>query len=80
MNIGDKIKCNNGHIYTLANGDGFYTFAIVDEFGEEVNLIHDYALEDCLPYREEYQQSLCVGYDGFNRLKRTMITEYICII
>jgi hypothetical protein len=80
MNIGDKVKCDNGHTYTLANGDGFYTFALVDEFGDVVNLIHDYALEDCLPYRKEDQQSLCVGEDKFNKLKYTMITEYICII
>ena len=29
LNIGDKLKCSNGHTYTLKEGDGFYTFLII---------------------------------------------------
>lgn len=32
LKIGNKIVCENGHAYTLGEGDGFYTFSIVNEF------------------------------------------------
>ena len=76
MEIGNKIKCDNGKTYTLAKGR-YYTFALIDELGVEVNLIHDYALEDCLPFRKEYQRSLCVGENEFGELDYTRIIEVV---
>jgi len=77
MKVGDKLLCENGHIYTLADGDGFYTFTIIDEFGEEINKIHDYYLEDCLIQDEDEITSLCVGIDNNNYLKHTRVLKLI---
>ena len=77
LSIGDKLKCSNGHTYTLIEGDGFYTFSIIDEFGEEVNKGHDYYIEDCISSCNEDYCPLCVGEDNNGYLKYTDILEVI---
>lgn len=77
MKIGDKIICENKHIYTLGDGNGFYTFSIIDEFGKEVCLVHDYYLNECLPIYKEEQKLLCIGRDRFGKIKYTKILELI---
>jgi hypothetical protein len=71
MKIGDKLKCENGHMYTLGWRDDEYTFSIIDEEGNIVNAYMDYALNDCMPWYEEDQKSLRVNNDY------TYITEFV---
>lgn len=77
MKIGDKVKCSNKHTYTLAEGDSFYTYTLIDEVGEVVNLVHDYYLEDCLSSCDEDYNPLCIGTDNYNHLKYTDVLELV---
>jgi len=77
MKVGDKIKCDNDQTYVFAKGNKYYTFKLIDELGVEVNMIQDYALEDCLPSRKEEQISLCIGEDIYGNLNYARITEVI---
>ena len=49
LDVGDKLVCDNLHVYTLIDGDGFYSFGLMDESGEIVDYVNDYHLIDCLP-------------------------------
>lgn len=37
LKIGDEIVCENGHTYTLGEGDRFYTFSIFNEFVDNLD-------------------------------------------
>jgi len=77
LEVGDKLLCSNGRLYTLGEGDGFYTFSIKDEIGNVVNLAHDYYIEDCLRPDEDDYKELCVGTDYTGRLIRVEVKELI---
>jgi hypothetical protein len=77
LKIGDKILCENEQTYTLGKGDTFYTFSIIDEFGEIVNYAHDYYIVDCLNADEDYYKELPVGTDKNGNLKTTRVLKHI---
>jgi hypothetical protein len=73
MKIGDKLVCDNGHTYTIEQGNLFYPYSIVDEFGEAVNRVTEGYLEECIDFDSEYQRYLCVENDIDGNLKYTRI-------
>lgn len=83
LNVGDKLVCDNLHVYTLIDGDGFYSFGLMDESGEIVDYVNDYHLIDCLPIGEgadeedDWQDGLCIGEDDCGKLKYTYIVNVI---
>lgn len=64
MKIGDKLICDNGHTYTIGEGDKHFNLGIYDKEGEQVNAYHDYSLERCMPNYKEEQLPLRVGFES----------------
>jgi len=73
MGIGDKLVCNNDHVYTIGQGSLFYSYSIVDEFGETVNYVTEGYLEECINFDPEDLKYLCVGNDIDGNLKYTRV-------
>jgi hypothetical protein len=73
IKIGDKLVCDNGHTYTIEQGNLFYPYSIVDEFGEAVNRVTESYLEECIDFNPEDPKHLCVGKDIDGILKYTRV-------
>lgn len=82
INIGNKLLCDNGYMYTLVEGDGFYEFGLLNKSGKIVDYVAEGHLEDCLPFEPndedcDCQSALCVGVDEDGLLAYTYIVDVI---
>ena len=80
MKIGDRLHCENGKVYTLAEAtkvetiwDTTYDFSLVDENGNVIDEVTEYHLSRCLVNDSEEKRSLAVGFDKEGFLIRTKV-------
>lgn len=77
MNVGDKLVCDNDHIYLIEKGNDSNDFLLVDESDLITNSYDKTTLEKYLAGYENEKFRVCIGVNSDNYLMYTTVIKII---